>query len=1160
MSIRSGDRSCMFHAGAVNFLSAFTPAFFCTFSAMAIHHVLPVFPWMSTDILLTFGIFTLPMLFSPIPVHYLTMRFPKRNVVVFSRFFEVLLMLAGTFALNGLSPVKGFSGPGVLPLFGTVLFMGAGYAVFRPALKIYLAQELEKKALPRCSALTESTTCFGISFGGMMALALFTLSSEYSIAFGYAGLLGTVLSAYSMILSSRLPPDPVKTTPLSFRDLPREWLKTLQQQPRYRELVLTGLGESLVYMNLIFTAALSIHYIGTNYKEALFSALDLYLILPSVVTGCAVGCLTGGILCKEEVELGVVPPAAFLLITLELLVGTLPYYSDLYIESGLLMILLAGTGFFSGILLAPVQAYQKYFVKKELRCAFFAWFYLPFGLGILLSIVSAGLIYVYEVEIFTVILILALLWLVLAVFSFTLMSQFLLRMLMKILLMTLYKLRITGKEHIPEEGPALIVANRASFVDLFFISACSSRPIRFLMHESLFRNKFMGQLYKAAGFLEVPENKPSRLRDLIYRTRAFLEAGELICVFPEGEITRNGTMSEFRNGFSFLLPRNREVPVIPLRIGMTWGSIFSCYYGKFKLRYPNELPHPATVTIGKPIPKETSAYELRIILTELAAETEMNPGPLERPFHSQFAFIAKRFPLEKLVWEYTQEKGVSIRNFTLLLHGILLSRKLRKITQDHTRYIGIMLPNSIPAVTALLAIQAADRIPAVLNYTSSVGAMHEAVKKTGLTHIITSRKFVEDLNMAPMKEMIYLEDLLPEVMTLWKKLFWSLPALFLSADELMKLLSPGSWRDVNQCAVVIFSSGSTGIPKGIMLSHHNINGDVSAIINSIGWTRKDRILGNLPLFHSFGMNVCMWLPLTSGCRTALIRNPLDAGAASRALREQQITVAMTTPAFLQTYMRRCKAEDFKSLRLVVSGAEKLRDDIADRFQKMTGLMITEGYGCTELSPIVSLNVANSRLELGVLVAKRGSIGPAVTGVCAKVVDPVTFHLKEENTDGLLIVKGAIVMMGYLGEEAKTAEAIRDGYYITGDIARMDRNGFISLTGRLSRFTKIAGEMIPHELVERTLNKIIKPDDLILSVTGGTDSRKGEKLIVFYTDPEKVKVPELLAKMRADGVPNLWIPKAENFVLVEKIPLLGSGKVDLKALGNMAREFCENRKE
>ena len=227
---------------------------------------------------------------------------------------------------------------------------------------------------------------------------------------------------------------------------------------------------------------------------------------------------------------------------------------------------------------------------------------------------------------------------------------------------------------------------------------------------------------------------------------------------------------------------------------------------------------------------------------------------------------------------------------------------------------------------------------------------------------------------------------------------------------------------------------------------------------------------------------------------------------------------------------------------------------------MTGLMIMEGYGCTELSPIVSLNVANSRLELGVLVAKRGSIGPAVTGVCAKVVDPVTFQLKEENTDGLLIVKGAIVMMGYLGEEAKTAEVIRDGYYITGDIARMDRNGFISLTGRLSRFTKIAGEMVPHELVERTLNKIIKPDDLILSVTGGTDSRKGEKLIVFYTDPDKVKVPELIARMRSDGIPNLWIPKAENFVLVEKIPLLGSGKVDLKVLGKMAREFCENRKE
>ncbi|MBO5724385.1 MAG: AMP-binding protein, partial [Lentisphaeria bacterium] len=676
----------------------------------------------------------------------------------------------------------------------------------------------------------------------------------------------------------------------------------------------------------------------------------LYLILPSVVTGCAAGCLVGGVLCKGEVELGLVPPAAFMLIVLELLVGTLPFYSDLYIESGLLMLLLAGVGFFSGIILIPVQAYQKYFVRKELRSAFFSWFYLPFGMGIMLSILLSRLIYVHNVEIFTVILLLAVLWAVLASFSFGLMSQFLLRMLMKILLMTLYRLRITGRENLPEEGPALIVANRASFVDIFFISACTSRPVRFMMHESLFRNRMLSYLYRAAGFLEVPENKPGKLRKLIYRTREALAEGELVCVFPEGEITRNGTMSAFGNGFSFLLPRGTtEVPVIPLRIGMTWGSIFSCYYGKFKLRIPHELPHPATVTIGKPIPKETSTYELRIILTELAAETEMTPGPMERPFHSQFAFIAKRFPLERLVWEYTAEKSASIRNFTLLLHGILLSRKLRQITAMQTQYIGVMLPNSIRTVMSLLAVQMADRIPAVLNYTSSVNAMHEAVRKTGLTHIITSRAFVEELNMAPMKEMIYLEDLLPETLSLPKKILWSIPALLLPVNELMKLLSPVSWQDVNRCGVVIFSSGSTGIPKGVMLSHHNINADLNACIKVVAWTGKDVILGNLPMFHAFGLSCGVWLPLMIACKVVYVPSPLDCNAVSKACLDNNVSIMLCTPTFMQSYLRRCDPKIFTQLRLTITGAERLRMDIVNKFGSTVNgeRALIEGYGCTE---------------------------------------------------------------------------------------------------------------------------------------------------------------------------------------------------------------------
>ena len=405
-----------------------------------------------------------------------------------------------------------------------------------------------------------------------------------------------------------------------------------------------------------------------------------------------------------------------------------------------------------------------------------------------------------------------------------------------------------------------------------------------------------------------------------------------------------------------------------------------------------------------------------------------------------------------------------------------------------------------------------------------------------------------------MPEMIFIEEIRQRYGGKIKRALWHIILRILSSRELVRLLAPASWDDVNKVAVLIFSSGSTGNPKGIMLTHHNITGDVTAVIKTTDWHRDDRILGNLPLFHSFGMNTCLWLPMLTGARVVMIPNALDAKLVSAVLREQKITVLMTTPGFLQIYMRGCAPEDFKYVRLTVAGAEKLRPDIADKYLEMTGLAISEGFGSTELSPIVSINIASSVSDLGTKVAKKGSIGPALTGVCVKIVDPETFELRPENCDGLLIVKGAIVMKGYLNEPEKTAEVIRDGWYITGDIGHMDRNGFITITGRFSRFSKIAGEMVPHELVEREINNILCPDRRIIAVGGAADARRGEKLLVFYCDEESVNPSELVKKLRERKIPNLWIPHPDNFIKVETLPMLGSGKLDLHRLTALSREY------
>jgi len=1134
-----------------NFLSAFNPVFFCSLVGLFVtaHH--PIFGRQALNVLFIAAIYTSPLLVTGVLAHYLNTRFSTRNVIVFGKGVEILLAGLGAMAFR----IPGEAG--VWFMLAIAWMMGAEYSVYRPALKAITAERSRIHELSRVGAAVESTTFAGIVLGVVTAVLVFNLSELCHERPEIGASLIVLTAIYALLLSRRLSVNLPAKRLVRFAELPHRWLDSLRLQPRYRELVLTGMSECYIFGAVILMSALSTQYIDINFGNGgVTSDLYLYSILGSTTVGAALGCLWGAWRSRRTVEIGLVPPATLAMTVTALLVSSLPYYSDMYIESGLLSLLLFIFGFFAGSMLIPVQAYQARFVKKDLRPAFFSWFYFPFGLAILLAIWIAFLMCYHNIPLYKVTMGFAIVTVALAAVTFFFMPQFLLRMLMRMLLATLYRLRIFNIENIPEDGPALLVANRASFVDMLFISACTARPVRFMVHESYFRYPLLYPLYKSVGFLEVPAGKPKRLRQLFARTRRLLRKGELVCVFPEGDITRNGVMSSFRMGVSQLIPSNVRVPVIPIYIGMTWGSIFSCYNGKFKLRWPNELPHPASVTVGTPIPPDTSGYGIRVAISELGADTELIPSAEERPFHSQFLFILKHHPFRRHLMEYAEGKWHTPGNLQLLLRSILLSRHLRRICAEDEECVGIMLPNSLDLCTSMVAVQMADRTPAMLNYTAQQRAVSAAVERTNVRHILTRRSFIEKIKFPELPGMVFLDELDSRAFTPWRRFIWSLALLFLNWEELIKLLAPRTWNDVEHVALILFSSGSTGIPKAVMLTHHNINADVTSVTKVIGWSRNDRIAGNLPLFHSFGMTVCFWMPIITGAETTMLANPLDTAAMGEVMRRRRMTLLVTTPGFLQFYMRRCPKEAFASLRLTITGAEKLRDDIAAKFHELTGLTIAEGYGCTELSPVVSINLANSRMELGAQVAELGSIGPPLPGVCVKIVDPATLELLPENTDGLMIVKGATVMKGYLGDPEKTAEVMHGGkWYITGDIARMNRNGFITITGRMSRFSKIAGEMVPHELVEREINNLLQPDDRLFAVCGGADTRKGERLLVFYTDPERLDPATVVRELNKLPIPKLWIPKEDSFVRLSELPVLGSGKLDLAKLAEMAQNFC-----
>jgi acyl-[acyl-carrier-protein]-phospholipid O-acyltransferase/long-chain-fatty-acid--[acyl-carrier-protein] ligase len=406
---------------------------------------------------------------------------------------------------------------------------------------------------------------------------------------------------------------------------------------------------------------------------------------------------------------------------------------------------------------------------------------------------------------------------------------------------------------------------------------------------------------------------------------------------------------------------------------------------------------------------------------------------------------------------------------------------------------------------------------------------------------------------------VFLEDLKEKISPVDKLAALS-QSYLLPAFVLERLLGLTKIRP-DDLMTVIFTSGSTGEPKGVMLSYYNIASNIDAANQILHFQKADVLMGVLPFFHSFGFTFPLWLTLTIDPKTAYHFNPAEARQVGKMCQEHKVTIIAATPTFLKRYLKRCEKEQFATLDTVILGAEKMPLDLAKAFEEKFGVWPTEGYGTTELSPLAACNIPAHRSAEGIHDGTRnGTVGRPVPNVSAKVVDPETSQDLGLNREGLLWIKGPNVMQGYLNRPDKTAEVIRDGWYNTGDFAKIDDNGFIQITGRQSRFSKIGGEMVPHVRVEELLARIVEdPHDedgeIRVAVTSVPDEDKGERLIVVHKPLHK-SIDEVLKELAESGIPNLWMPSRDSFLEVNGIPLLGTGKLDLKGLKELALEkFC-----
>jgi len=1128
-----------------------------------------------TQIILTAvvnGLILLPFILLFTPSGFLADKYPKPQIMRNSAIFAIIATLLITLC---------YSQGWFIAAFALTFVMGIQSAIYSPAKYGYLKELIGVKKLAEGNALVQAITIVSILASTFVFSALFEyllidveLDSTATIMQSVV-VLGWVFVALSIaewLFSRQLENTKERDDNKVF--VKDDYLKGIYLKANFktifekREVWLSIVGLSLFWA--VSQVMLATFPAFAKETLAIDNTLIIQAILGSTGIGIVIGSLWAARISKNHIELGLIPIAA---IGFALLLGGVAGLTSAYAMAAMFL----GLGIAGGLLIVPLNSLMQYHANEDELGTVLAGNNLVQNATMLsfliatIALVSLGF---SSVNIFYLLMTIALAGAVYTVYQ---LPHSLITIIAALLLNRKYKVDVLGFDNLPESKGLLLLGNHISWIDGILLQMVCPRKVRFVMLRSIYNLWYLKPLMKFFGCIPISSGNS---KDSLEAVNQALKNGDVVCLFPEGAISRTGSLGVFRTGFERVVDDVDGV-IVPFYLHGLWGSRLSrANSKKLQKNTGNGFRRNISITFGKPLSMNTPANVVKHKVFELSYEAWDFQTSKADPLALTWLRTAFKHKGDVSVID---SNGQVFSNRKLVVATTLFASKIARM--DKSQNIGLMLPASSAAVITNMAVLLKGKTTVNLNYTTSVSSVQKGIENAEIKTVFTSKKFIQKLTsrnidveaMLKNVNVVYLEELKTQIS---KVSFVSvLLATYILPVKVFHFMF-GKKVSLNDNAAILFSSGSEGEPKGVMLSHHNFIANIKQISDVLRTREDEVVMGSLPPFHSFGLTVTTLLPLIEGVPVVCHPDPTDVLNISKAISRYKVTLLCATATFLRLYTRNKKVQPLmlESLRTVVAGAEKLPETVRSEFKAKFNVDIYEGYGATETTPVASVNMPdqldqnNWRVQQG---NKSGTVGMPLPGCAFRIVDPISLESLPAGESGLILISGNQVMSGYLKDEAKTKEVIveLDGrrWYKTGDKGYLDCDGFLSIVDRYSRFAKVGGEMVSLTAVEEAVctsltalninnldkassskansdNEIPDTNEAVeILAVNLPDAKKGERIVLLSNIAIDLKaLKDMLISQQVNA---LMLPS--DIYQVNELPKLGSGKSDFAGAKKLA---------